>query len=439
MTDLFQAAGLQAAAPDPPLAERMRPRSLADVVGQDHLVRKGGPVASMVATGVIRSAILWGPPGTGKTTIGRLLAETGGLDLVQISAVDQGVQTLRKAFADAAARRAEGRGTLLFVDEIHRFNRAQQDALLPAVEDGTVTLVGATTENPSFEVNAALLSRCRVLTLKRLEDSALEDLLLRAERHLDQPLALQPEARLALLGMADGDGRMLINLAEDLGADPPSAPLGRSDLRTRVQARSLLYDRQGDQHYDLISALHKSVRGSDPDASLYWLARMLAAGENPRYVGRRLIRMAVEDVGLAAPEILGRSIAAFDAYERLGSPEGDLALAQATIDLACAPKSNAAYTAFRAALDLARTSGSLPPPLRIRNAPTSLMKDLGYGSGYAYDHDTPDAFSGQEYFPDDLQRQQLYRPTGRGHEQELRVRLARWAALRARGGAPEAS
>ena len=408
----------------------MRPRKLADLVGQAHLVEGDGPIASMVSTGAIRSAILWGPPGTGKTTIGRLLATAGNLELVQVSAVGQGVQTLRKAFADAAERRIEGRGTLLFVDEIHRFNRTQQDALLPAVEDGTVTLIGATTENPSFEVGAALLSRCRVLTLRRLDDPALAELLERAEHRLGGPLALEPEARTALISMADGDGRILINLAEDLGADPPPALLDRAALRTRVQARSLLYDRKGDQHYDLISALHKSVRGSDPDASLYWLARMLAAGENPRYVGRRLIRMASEDIGLAAPDALARAIAAFDAYERLGSPEGELALAQATIELACAPKSNAAYTAYKAALDLAKSSGSLPPPLHIRNAPTALMRELGYGAGYAYDHEAPGAFSGQNYFPDDMERQSLYRPTDRGQEREIRKRLDRWKTLR---------
>ena len=423
-------------APERPLADRMRPHQLADLVGQAHLVKGDGPIASMVSTGAVRSAILWGPPGTGKTTIGRLLATAGDLELVQVSAVGQGVQTLRKAFADAAARRIEGRGTLLFVDEIHRFNRTQQDALLPAVEDGTVTLIGATTENPSFEVGAALLSRCRVLTLRRLDDSALAELLERAEHRLGGPLALEPEARAALISMADGDGRILINLAEDLGADPPPAPLDRAALRARVQARSLLYDRKGDQHYDLISALHKSVRGSDPDASLYWLARMLAAGENPRYVGRRLIRMASEDIGLAAPDALARAVAAFDAYERLGSPEGELALAQATIELACAPKSNAAYTAYKAALDLAKSSGSLPPPLHIRNAPTPLMRELGYGSGYAYDHEAPGAFSGQNYFPDDMDRQSLYRPTDRGQEREIRKRLDRWKTLRSGRASP---
>ena len=423
-------------APERPLADRMRPHQLADLVGQAHLVKEDGPIASMVSTGAVRSAILWGPPGTGKTTIGRLLATAGDLELVQVSAVGQGVQTLRKAFADAAARRIEGRGTLLFVDEIHRFNRTQQDALLPAVEDGTVTLIGATTENPSFEVGAALLSRCRVLTLRRLDDSALAELLERAEHRLGGPLALEPDARAALISMADGDGRILINLAEDLGADPPPAPLDRAALRARVQARSLLYDRKGDQHYDLISALHKSVRGSDPDASLYWLARMLAAGENPRYVGRRLIRMASEDIGLAAPDALARAVAAFDAYERLGSPEGELALAQATIELACAPKSNAAYTAYKAALDLAKSSGSLPPPLHIRNAPTPLMRELGYGSGYAYDHEAPGAFSGQNYFPDDMDRQSLYRPTDRGQEREIRKRLDRWKTLRSGRASP---
>ena len=417
----------------------MRPRTLADVVGQAHLVEGDGPIAAMAAAGTVRSAILWGPPGTGKTTIGRLLAAAGGLELVPVSAVGQGVQALRQAFAEAAARRREGRGTLLFVDEIHRFNRGQQDALLPAVEDGTVTLIGATTENPSFEVGAALLSRCRVLTLRRLEAPALEELLRRAEARLGGPLALQPAAREALLAMADGDGRILINLAEDLGADPPAAPLDRAGLRARVQARALLYDRAGDQHYDLISALHKSVRGSDPDAALYWLARMLAAGENPRYVGRRLIRMAVEDVGLAAPDVLVQAVAAFDAYERLGSPEGELALAQATIALACAPKSNAAYAAYGAALEAARSSGSLPPPLHVRNAPTALMRDLGYGAGYAYDHDAPGAFSGQDYFPEGLARPRLYRPTGRGEERAIRERLARWAAIRSGRAAPPES
>ncbi len=414
----------------------MRPTELTDVLGQGHLVEGDGPIASMVATGEIRSAILWGPPGTGKTTIGRLLASAGDLELVQMSAVGEGVQALRKTFAFAASRRSEGRGTLLFIDEIHRFNRGQQDALLPAVEDGTVTLIGATTENPSFEIGAALLSRCRVLTLKRLDDGALERLLGRAEDLLGAPLALTSEARDALIAMADGDGRMLINLVEDLAANPSEAPLDRSGLAARVRARSLLYDRKGDQHYDLISALHKSVRGSDPDAALYWLARMLAAGENPRYVGRRLIRMAVEDIGLAAPEALLHSVAAFDAYERLGSPEGELALAQVTIELACAPKSNAGYTAYQAALKTARDSGSLPPPLHIRNAPTDLMRELGYGAGYTYDHDVGDGFSGQNYFPEGMRRLRLFRPSNRGEERTIRERLKEWQRLRSERTAP---
>ncbi len=421
---------MESTAPARPLADRMRPQVLADLVGQAHLVSGDGPIASMVSSGAVRSAVLWGPPGTGKTTLGRLLASAGDLELVQVSAVGQGVSTLRQAFADAAGRRAEGRGTLLFVDEIHRFNRAQQDAMLPAVEDGTVILIGATTENPSFEIGSALLSRCRVLRLFRLDESALEGLLRRAETYLGAPLRLLDEARSALLAMADGDGRMLINLAEDLAADPPQEPLDRASLVSRVQARALLYDRAGDQHYDLISALHKSVRGSDPDAALYWLARMLTAGENPRYIGRRLIRMAVEDVGLATPSALAHAVAAFDAYERLGSPEGELALAQVTIELACAPKSNAGYTAFQAAEAKARESGSLPPPLHIRNAPNRLMRQFGHGAGYVYDHDTADGFSGQNYFPDALERARLYRPQGHGYEREIRERLDRWEQMR---------
>lgn len=431
MSDLFESAGLESGAPPRPLADRLRPRSLGDVVGQDHLVRGDGPIAAMAASGRVRSAVLWGPPGCGKTTIGRLLAACGELAFVQLSAVDEGVAALRRAFAEAAARRREGRGTLLFVDEIHRFNRAQQDALLPPVEDGTVTLIGATTENPSFEVNAALLSRCRVLVLRRLGRDALAALLRRAEEASGGPLRLSAEAREALLAMADGDGRMLVNLAEDLADDPPGEELDRDALARRVRSRAALYDRKGDGHYGLISALHKSVRGSDPDAALYWLARMLDAGEDPRYLGRRLIRMAAEDIGLADPGALGHAVAAFEAYRALGTPEGELALAQAVVQLATAPKSNAVHRAFGAALRAARGTGSLAPPPHILNAPTRLMKELGHGRDYAYDHDEPGAFSGQDYFPEGMAREAFYRPTDRGAEARIARRLEEWRRLRA--------
>ncbi len=432
MSDLFEASGLSAVSR--PLADRLRPETLEDVVGQDHLVRGDGPIASMVSTKRLRSAILWGPPGCGKTTIGRLLATEGSLAFVQLSAVDEGVASLRRIFSEATMRRKTGQGTLLFVDEIHRFNRSQQDLLLPSVEDGTVVLIGATTENPSFEVNAALLSRCRVFVLNRLDEDALKALLTRAEAASGGVLPLAPDARESLVSMADGDGRMLINLIEDLTDALPDVPLDREGLAVRVRSRAALYDRAGDGYYNLISALHKSVRSSDPDASLYWFARMIDAGEPPRRLARRLIRMAVEDIGLADPGALEHAVAALDAYEALGTPEGELALAQAVIHLATAPKSNAGYRAFNAAMKAARETGSLTPPLHILNAPTRLMRDLGYGKDYAYDHDEPDAFSSQDCFPEGMKRTEFYRPTERGAEREIAERTKRWKQLRAERG-----
>jgi putative ATPase len=415
----------------PPLADRLRPRRLEDVVGQDHLLGPQGTLTRMLERGSLASLILWGPPGVGKTTIARLLAERSGLHFVQLSAVFSGVADLKRAFEQAAQRRAEGQGTLLFVDEIHRFNRAQQDGFLPVVENGTVTLVGATTENPSFALNGALLSRCQVLVLRRLDDSALELLLARAEAVFGRLLPLAPEARTVLRAMADGDGRYLLNMAEQLQALPddtaPCDPAGLSDLLAR---RAALYDKDREEHYNLISALHKSLRGSDPDAALYWYARMLAGGEDPRYIARRLVRFAVEDIGLADPAALPQALAAWEAYERLGSPEGELAIAQAVLYLGTAPKSNAAYTALGEAQRAARATGSLMPPAHILNAPTKLMKQLGYGAGYAYDHAAEDAFSGQDYFPDGLARQEFYRPRERGFEREVAKRLAYWARLR---------
>ncbi|MGF1604975.1 MAG: replication-associated recombination protein A [Rhodothalassiaceae bacterium] len=428
MSDLFAAAGMEGETPRP-LADRLRPTRLDQVIGQDHLLGPDGPLKRMVAVGTLGSLILWGPPGTGKTSIARLLAGAVGLQFEQVSAIGTGVADLRKVFQAAQARRRTGQGTLLFVDEIHRFNRAQQDGFLPHVEDGTVTLVGATTENPSFEINAALLSRMQVLVLNPLGPEALEQLLRRAEAHLDQALPLAPEARARLIALADGDGRYLLNLAEQV-AKTAEAVLDEAALLRLAQQRAAIYDKDREGHYGLISALHKSLRGSDPDAALYWLARMLTAGEDPLYIARRLIRFASEDIGLADPQALSQALAAREAYHILGSPEGELALVQAVLYLATAPKSNAAYRAHKAAWALARQTGSLTPPKHILNAPTALMKDLGYGAGYAYDHDEEDAFSGQSYFPDALDRVTLYQPTDRGAEAAIAARLTTWAQKR---------
>ncbi len=385
----------------------------------------------MLAQGRLASMVLWGPPGCGKTTIARLLAKETSLAFEPLSAVFSGVADLRKVFARAKERRLDGTGTLLFIDEIHRFNRAQQDGFLPYVEDGTVILVGATTENPSFELNAALLSRCQVFVLKRLDDQALGQILQKAEAVAERRLPLTDEALTALIAMADGDGRYVLNLAEELLSLEPATPLSAGDLAAVVQKRAPVYDKAQEGHYNLISALHKSLRGSDTDAALYWLARMLVAGEDPNYIARRLVRLSVEDVGLADPAALAQAVAAWQAYERLGSPEGELALAQAVVYLAAAPKSNAVYKALGQATATARQTGSVMPPAHILNAPTRLMKDLGYGEGYAYDHDAPDAFSGQDYFPDGMERQHFYRPAGRGFEREVRKRLDYWDKLRA--------
>lgn len=427
--DLFDNTSGSTAIGRRPLADRLRPTKLSEVVGQDHLLDLEGPIGSMLAAGEMASIILWGPPGVGKTTIARLLADQIRLQFVQISAIFTGVSELRKVFEEARLRHRTGSGTLLFVDEIHRFNKAQQDGFLPHMEQGTIVLVGATTENPSFELNAALLSRAQVLQLRRLDQSALSKILEKAEKIL-QPLNLSAEARLALLEMADGDGRTLLNLVEQIH-HLGKHHLDAQDLARHLVQRAPVYDKAGDGHYGLISALHKSVRGSDPDASLYWLTRMLEAGEDPSYLARRITRMAVEDIGLADPAAMQQCISSWETYERLGSPEGELALAQAVLYLALAPKSNAAYVAYKAARASAKKSGSRSPPAHILNAPTALMKKQGYAEGYAYDHDFENGFSGQNYFPDDMPREVYFKPVERGFERELGKRLSYFQRLRA--------
>ncbi|MGN0904479.1 MAG: replication-associated recombination protein A [Alphaproteobacteria bacterium] len=421
-----------------PLADKLRPETIEDVVGQDHLLSADAPLGRMLISGKLSSFVLWGPPGCGKTTIARLLAHHTDMHFEPISAVFSGVADLRKIFDAAKQRRQVGRGTILFVDEIHRFNRSQQDGFLPYVEDGTVVLVGATTENPSFELNAALLSRCKVFVLNRLNDESLEKIIERAEKIVERRLPVQEDARGALKAMADGDGRYLGNMLETLfdlpERDLAGGPLSTEKLVQVVSRRPAVYDKDRDGHYNLISAVHKSLRGSDPDAALYWVARMMEAGEDPKYIFRRLTRFAVEDIGLADPAALTQAVAAWEAYERLGSPEGDLALAQLVIYLGTAPKSIGAYRAWDAARKAARETGSLTPPMNILNAPTKLMKELGYNRGYEYDPDTADGFSGANYFPDGMGRRKLYHPVERGFEREIIKRLAYWERLRAEKG-----
>jgi putative ATPase len=413
-----------------PLADRLRPRALNEVVGQSHVLGEGGYMHRMMESGQYNSLIFWGPPGCGKTTLARLIAKASGYHMETVSAVTSGVADLKKVFEKATGLKQTGTRTLLFVDEIHRFNRSQQDAFLPFVENGTIVLVGATTENPSFELNAALLSRARVVVLKRLDDEALGLLLARAEEHEGKQLPLTPEARASLLAMADGDGRYLLNMAEELFMVKAKGDIDTHELVELIHRRAPVYDKHQDSHYNLISALHKSLRGSDTDAALYWFNRMLEGGEDPLYIARRLVRFAVEDIGLADPEALHQALAAKEAYDFLGSPEGELALAQAVIYLGTAPKSNAGYVAFKAARRDAKSHGSLMPPKHILNAPTKLMKQEGYGSGYDYDHDAEDGFSGQDYFPEDMARQVYYNPVERGFERELKKRQDYWAKLR---------
>lgn len=413
-----------------PLAERLRPRALPEVIGQEHLTGPEGILTRMAAAQKLQSLILWGPPGCGKTTIARLLADAAGYQLEPLSAVASGVAEMKKTFDAARERAAMGTRTLLFVDEVHRFNRAQQDVLLPVIEDGTVTFIGATTENPSFELNSALLSRARVLVLKRLDEVALEHMLQRAEQELEQALPLTGEARTQMIAMADGDGRFLLNMVEAVVDAIPSAPLTEMQLAELVQRRPALYDKAADSHYNLISALHKSLRGSDVDAALYWFARMLEGGEDPLYIARRLIRFASEDIGMADPQALVQAMAATEAYERLGSPEGELMIAQSVVYLATAPKSNAQYMAYKAARKSAKLHGSHMPPMHILNAPTQWMGELGYGANYAYDHDAEDGFSGQNYFPEAMPRENYYHPVARGFEREIAKRLDYWQKLR---------
>jgi putative ATPase len=424
MTSLFESQAPR------PLADRLRPSRLDQVLGQQHLLAADAPIGRMAGSGRLSSMVLWGPAGCGKTTIARLLADVTEMAFEPLSAVFSGVADLRKVFERAKQRRADGQGTLLFVDEVHRFNRAQQDAFLPYVEDGTVVLVGATTENPSFELNAALLSRCQVYVLRRLDEEALAALVARAEEELGRQLPLQDDARAALIAMADGDGRYLYNMVEELSAYPADEPLDTQGLMQVVQRRAPVYDKAQEGHFNLISALHKALRGSDCDAALYWLARMLAGGEDPAYIARRLTRFASEDIGLADPQALTQALAAWDAYDRLGSPEGELALSQAVIYLGTAPKSNANYVAYKESVRAAKETGSLMPPKHILNAPTKLMREIGYGEGYAYDHNAEEGFSGQDYFPETMDRQQFYRPVERGFEREIQKRLDYWAKLR---------